>query len=216
MRTGADDTSDAMERTRNGSTTRSTRWVTPCSSVNSPRGSPAAMSASVSCSRSDSPHTGDMFVRVARVRSSRSVVAFGVVRSWGNTPSAPSSTTSRAPITPTVFRRSPRASTKLIRYRVNDGRSSNCRTPRSRHAARVAAACSYGWSPTGRSIATMLWSCSESSVRRSASLSTSYGGAVTNERSWSGPYRSARNGTKVGTEQDWQVDGANPSSVGCA
>ena len=174
------------------------------------------MNASVSCSRNDKPHTGDRFARVARVRSSRSVFAFGVVRSWGSTPSAPSSTTSSAPITPTVLRRSPRASTKLIRYSVNEGRASSCRTPSLRHDASVAAAAAYGLSPTGRSTATTLCGCKDINWLRSLLLSTSYGGAVTNDKSWSARYLNARNGAKIGTEQDWQVDTGNPSSVGCA
>ena len=60
-------------------------------------GSAGSTSRSVSPVASDSPHTGDRLASVARVRSRRSVDALGVVRSWGSTPPAPSSTTSSPP-----------------------------------------------------------------------------------------------------------------------
>ena len=92
--------------TRAGSLTRSTRCATP-STVTSPTSSPAGASSSLSPAAKESPHTGDRLARVALVRSRRSVEAFGVVRSWGSTPPAPSSTTSNAPITPTRSRSEP-------------------------------------------------------------------------------------------------------------
>jgi hypothetical protein len=61
-----------------------------------------------------------------------------------------------------------------------------------------------------------LCSCNDIRWLRSLAVNTSYGGAVTNDSSWSARYRNARNGAKIGTEQDWQVAEGNPSSVGFA
>ena len=77
------------------------------STVTDPIGSAGGVSRSVSPPASDRPQIGDRLHPVARVRSSRSVEAFGVVRSCGSTPPAPSSTTSRPPITPTMSRSAP-------------------------------------------------------------------------------------------------------------
>ena len=58
----------------------------PSSSTTSPSGSPGVGSSSVSPVARDSPQIGERLASVARVRSRRSVEAFGVVRSWGKTP----------------------------------------------------------------------------------------------------------------------------------
>ena len=114
MTTSFELTACEIAATRAGSVTRSIVCVTP-SVVTVPSNSPGARNNSVSPAVSDKPHTGDKFVMVARVKSSRSVLAFGVVRSWGNTPPAPSSTTSSAPMTPKVVRSVPASSRKVMR-----------------------------------------------------------------------------------------------------
>ena len=78
-------------------------------------GSPGSASSAVSPQASDRPHTGDRLACVARVRSSRSVDAFGVTRSCGSTPPAPSSTTSSPPSTPAMSRAVPAASVNRMR-----------------------------------------------------------------------------------------------------
>ena len=78
---------------------------------------------------------------LASLRASRrSVLAFGVVRSWGSTPPAPSSTTSSPPTTPTVSRAVPASSTNRIRYSVKLGAGSVTSTPSRIHACIVCAA----------------------------------------------------------------------------
>ena len=83
-----------------------------------PSVSPGSASSAVRPEASDRPQTGDRLARVARVRSSRSVEALGVVRSCGSTPPAPSSVISSAPTTPAMSRALPVPSVKRIRYRV--------------------------------------------------------------------------------------------------
>ena len=70
-------------------------------------------------------------MRVARVSSRRSVDALGVVRSWGSTSGEPVSTTSSAPITPTVWR------VVRPRRRTSSGRAS-ATAPGPRRARRRA------------------------------------------------------------------------------
>ena len=113
-------TAALMARHRAASSIRSTVCVTPSSSTTAPNGSPGGRRRSVSPLANDRPQIGERLARVARVRSSRSVLAFGVVRSWGSTPFAgpwlwPGSTTSSAPTTPTVSRARPASSVKAIR-----------------------------------------------------------------------------------------------------
>ena len=136
----------AIACTRAGSVTRSTEWVTP-STVTEPTGSPGSRNRSVSPLASDNPQIGERLARVARVRSSRSVDAFGVVRSWGSTRPAPSSTTSSAPTTPTMSRALPAASVKRWRYSVNDGSASR----RKRRDSAVARRFQWGWACDGSS-----------------------------------------------------------------
>ncbi len=64
-------------------------------------------SRSVSPAASDRPQTGERLASVARGQVESVGRAFGVVRSCGSTPPAPSSTTSRPPSTPTVSRAVP-------------------------------------------------------------------------------------------------------------
>ncbi len=123
---------------RSASESRSTTCSTP-STVTAPIGSAGSTSRSVRPVASDSPHTGDRLAFVALVRSSRSVDALGVVRSWGSTPPAPSSTTSSPPSTPTRSRRTPVASVKRIRYSVKVGESSCTSTPSASHVRSSAA-----------------------------------------------------------------------------
>ena len=71
-----------MAAIRCGSVTRSTTCSTPAS-ITAPRTSPGSASKSVKPVDSESPQTGDRLAAVARVRSRRSVDAWGVVRSCG-------------------------------------------------------------------------------------------------------------------------------------
>ena len=146
---------------RASSVTRSTLCTTPRSSVSSPSNSAGSVSKVDNPAASDKPHTGDKLASVARVSSRRSVLAFGVVRSCGSTPPAPSSTTSSAPITPTTLRGLPVESVNRMRYNVNEGVSSRTMTPSLIHCFSTVAACSYALpvAETGISIRTMLFAC---------------------------------------------------------
>ena len=149
--------------------------------MSSPRISAGSVSSADKPAANDRPHTGDKLASVARVSSSRSVLAFGVVRSCGSTPPAPSSTTSNAPITPTTLRAFPVESVNFMRYNVKDGTSSRTNMPLRIHSLNIDAACSYAFpdGASGISTWTMLFSCLFAKAKRSASERTSYGGEQT-------------------------------------
>ena len=129
MTTGLELTAAQIDSIRLLSTTLSTLWMTPSASTTEPTGSPGSERRALNPILVESPQTGERLASVARVRSSRSVFAFGVVCSCGRTPPAPSSTTSREPITPTMLRLLPVSSVNEVRYRVSEGSSSRCNTP---------------------------------------------------------------------------------------
>jgi len=91
---------------------------TPSSSTQAAAGSPAAITGSNSAESpdaSDRPHTGSRLARTARSRSSRSLLAFGSVRSWGRTAPTLGGESSSAPTTPLMRRGAPDSSVKAIR-----------------------------------------------------------------------------------------------------
>ena len=91
---------------------------TPSSSTQEADGPPAAITGSNrpdSPDESDSPHTGSRLARTDRSRSSRSLLAFGIVRSWGSTEPSPGGDKARAPTTPVMRRGAPDSSVKAIR-----------------------------------------------------------------------------------------------------
>ena len=116
MRTGAEATAAWMASTRAGSSMRSSWCTTPSPSVTVASRSPGSRVRSARPAASDRPQIGDRLARVARVRSSRSVEAFGVVCSWGSTslPGASGSVTARAPSTPAMVRGAPASSVNVM------------------------------------------------------------------------------------------------------
>ena len=165
-----------------------------CSSVNPPSDSPGSTSAVVKPVVRDNPQIGERFAWVARVSSSRSVFAFGVVCSCGKTSCESGGSIFSAPIMPTVWRVLPSESVNFIRYKVKLGVSSNTKTPESCQLLKRFAASRYGSSPTGKSILTMLCSLRDANAARSASLCTSYGAEQTSASEISVEYRSAWKG----------------------
>ena len=99
---------------------RQTVWRTPSSSTTSAVGGSSTGSRSVSPLASESPQMAERLARHERRRSRRSLLALGVVCSWGRM-SVPGGLSSRAPMTPVVCRSTPLSSVAVMRYAVKVG-----------------------------------------------------------------------------------------------
>ena len=125
---------------------------------------------------SDRPQIAERLARHERSRSSRSLLAFLVVCSWGRM-SVPGGLSSRAPITPVVRRSTPSSSVEVMRYtrearplvdhegavgepgvRGGRGRSRSARRRRPRRGGRCARRCAGRGRPARRAAAASITS----------------------------------------------------------
>ncbi len=105
--TGSELTALAMASVKPGWLICQRRWWTPSPSVQAASGGPGSSHRAERPSAVERPQTADRLARHERSISRRSLLAFGVVCSWGRTPPVPGWASSSAPMTPAVWRRRP-------------------------------------------------------------------------------------------------------------